>query len=124
MYLVYTVGLLGSVMLFKGSAPAEKSETDEMTGGTKSDEREKVGTPEVSSPPPIQSPGVETNLDFVKYTCDTRKTAMKEGDIITISSVTQSRVKIDGFTSGRNMLGKAQRDLLTAYLFAFTVRLL
>ncbi|KAJ7354958.1 hypothetical protein OS493_029067 [Desmophyllum pertusum] len=89
----------------QGSAPAEKSETDEMTGCTKSDEREKVGTPEVSSPPPIQSPGVETNLDFVKYTCDTRKTAMKEGDIITISSVTQSRVKIDGFTSGRNMLG-------------------
>ena len=74
---------------------------------TKAEEKEEVVTPELPSPPAVQSPGSETNLDFVKYTCDTRKTAMKDGNIITISSVTQSRVRIDGFTSGRNMLGKA-----------------
>lgn len=91
-----------------------------MTTGTESDEREKVGDQELlSSPAGAQSPGFETNLDFVKYTCDTRKTAVKEGNIITISSVTQSRVRIDGFTSGRNMLGKA---LLTICYLAFEKR--
>ena len=83
----------------------EKLETEQVTTGTESDERERPGDQELFSPTGAQSPGVETNLDFVKYTCDTRKTAMKDGNIITISSITQSRVQIDGFTSGRDMLG-------------------
>lgn len=83
----------------------EKSETERVTTGTESDEKETPGDQEVSSPAGAQSPDVETNVDFVKYTCDTRKTAMKDGNITTISSITQSRVQIDGFTSGRNMLG-------------------
>ncbi|XP_078349676.1 uncharacterized protein LOC144634553 isoform X2 [Oculina patagonica] len=84
----------------QGGAPAEKSETEGVATGTESDERENISDQQLSSPADD-----ETNLDFVKYTCDTRKTAMKEGNIITISSVTQSRVRIDGFTSGRDMLG-------------------
>ena len=94
------------LLFFQGSTPVEKSETEDTGTGAESDEREKASDADVLSPATVQSPGVETNLDFVKYTCDTRKTAMKEGNIITISSVTQARVRIDGFTSGRNMLGK------------------
>ncbi|XP_020608100.1 uncharacterized protein LOC110046740 isoform X2 [Orbicella faveolata] len=89
----------------QGSTPAEKSEPEDAGTGAESDEREKASDADVFSPATVQSPDVETNLDFVKYTCDTRKTAMKDGNIITISSVTQARVRIDGFTSGRNMLG-------------------
>ena len=76
------------------------------SSAAKHEEEEKVDTPEASGPSAVQSPGAEGSIDFVKYTCDTRKTAMKEGNIITISSVTHARVRIDGFTSGRNMLGK------------------
>ena len=94
------------MLFFQGNAPVEKSETEDAGTGAESDEKDKVSDADVFSPAAAQSPGVETNLDFVKYTCDTRKTAMKEGNIITISSVTQARVRIDGFTSGRNMLGK------------------
>ena len=98
--------VLDSMLFFQGGAPVEKSETEDTGTGAESDEKDKVSDADVFSPATAQSPGVETNLDFVKYTCDTRKTAMKEGNIITISSVTQARVRIDGFTSGRNMLGK------------------
>lgn len=93
-------------LFFQGSTSAEKSEVEDAGTGAESDEREKASDAEAFSPVTVQSPGAETNLDFVKYTCDTRKTAMKDGNIITISSVTQARVRIDGFTSGRNMLGK------------------
>ena len=93
--------MYGVVLLFKESTSARKSESEDVAQETKAEEKEKFDMTEVSSPS-----ADETNLDFVKYTCDTRKTAMKEGSIITISSVTQSRVRIDGFTSGRNMLGK------------------
>ena len=73
---------------------------------TKAEEKDKE-IPQLTSPSSTQSASdVEDGPDFVKYTCDTRKTAKKEGNIITISSVTESRVKIDGFTSGKNMLGK------------------
>ena len=96
----------GVILLFKEIAPSKKVETESNLSPTKHDEKEKVDTPEASGPSAVQSPGAEGNVDFVKYTCDTRKTAMKEGNIITISSVTHARVRIDGFTSGRNMLGK------------------
>lgn len=79
-----------------------------MSTANESDDREKFSGEEVSSPSALHSPGPDFNLDFVKYTCNTRKTAMKEGDVVTISSVTQSRVQIEGFTSGRNMLGEAK----------------
>lgn len=95
----------------------EKLETEQVTTGTESDEKEKEpGDQDLSSPAGAQSPDVETNVDFVKYTCDTRKTAMKDGNITTISSITQSRVQIDGFTSGRDMLGTCLR-LLTICWF-------
>ena len=72
----------------------------------KTEEKDKE-IPQLASPSSTQSASdAEYSPDFVKYTCDTRKTAKKEGNIITISSVTESRVKIDGFTSGKNMLGK------------------
>ncbi|PFX21872.1 Zinc finger protein 318 [Stylophora pistillata] len=89
----------------KGITPIDKSGTEEETTANESDDREKASGGEVPSPSAVHTPGFDLNLDFVKYTCNTRKTAMKEGDIITISSVTQSRVQIEGFTSGRNMLG-------------------
>ena len=100
------------MLFFQGSTPAEKSETEDAGTGAESDEREKASDADVLSPATVQSPDAETNLDFVKYTCDTRKTAMKDGNIITISSVTQARVRIDGFTSGRDMLGKMLSDRL------------
>ena len=83
----------------------KKSEREQVTAIPK-DEKEDIVQTEVLSSPSAD----EVNLDFVKYTCDTRKTAMKEGNIITISSVTQSRVRIDGFTSGRNMSGTVSRQ--------------
>ena len=43
----------------------------------------------------------------VKYSCDTRKTAVKEGDYITISSVNEARVRINGFDTGINTEGTA-----------------
>lgn len=89
----------------QGITPIDKSGTEEETTANESDDREKASGGEVPSPSAVHTPGFDLNLDFVKYTCNTRKTAMKEGDIITISSVTQSRVQIEGFTSGRNMLG-------------------
>jgi len=94
-------------IILKEIAPTKKSETEGIVSPTKAGEKEKVAAPALSSPSRVQSPGAETSLDFVKYTCDTRKTAVKDGNIITISSVTQSRVRIEGFTSGRNMLGNA-----------------
>lgn len=89
----------------QGTTPTDKSGTEEVSTANESDDREKLSVEEVSSPSALHSPGPDFNLDFVKYTCNTRKTAMKEGDVVTISSVTQSRVQIEGFTSGRNMLG-------------------
>ena len=86
--------------LYKETTSVKRSETEQVTAVPKDEEEDKVQTAVSSSPS-----ADEVNLDFVKYTCDTRKTAMKEGNIITISSVTQSRVRIDGFTSGRNMSG-------------------
>lgn len=97
-----------SVLISKGTTPTDKSGTEEVSTANESDDREKLSVEEVSSPSALHSPGPDFNLDFVKYTCNTRKTAMKEGDVVTISSVTQSRVQIEGFTSGRNMLGEAK----------------
>ena len=91
--------------LCKETTSVKKSETEQVTAVPKDEEEDKVQTAVLSSPS-----ADEVNLDFVKYTCDTRKTAMKEGNIITISSVTQSRVRIDGFTSGRNMSGTVSRQ--------------
>ena len=88
----------------------KNSEEDTISSETRSEEKGKEEVPQLSSPSSQQSSSdveMHVNADFVKYTCDTRKTAKKEGNIITISSVTESRVKIDGFTSGRNMLGNA-----------------
>lgn len=97
-----------SVLISKGTTPTDISGTEEVSTANESDDREKLSVEEVSSPSALHSPGPDFNLDFVKYTCNTRKTAMKEGDVVTISSVTQSRVQIEGFTSGRNMLGEAK----------------
>ncbi|XP_068682348.1 DNA ligase 1-like isoform X2 [Montipora foliosa] len=91
-----------------GITPVKNSEEDTISSETRSEEKGKEEVPQLSSPSSQQSSSdveIHVNADFVKYTCDTRKTAKKEGNIITISSVTESRVKIDGFTSGRNMLG-------------------
>ena len=97
--------MCGVLLLFKEITPTKKVEIDNMKSAKKFEDKEKVASPEVSGPSPVQSPSTEGNTDFVKYTCDTRKTATKDGNIITISSVTHARVRIDGFTSGRNMIG-------------------
>lgn len=88
-----------------GIVPAKNSVDVIIKSETKTEEKDKE-LPQLTSPSSTQSASdVEDSPEFVKYTCDTRKTAKKEGNIITISSVTESRVKIDGFTSGKNMLG-------------------
>ena len=48
----------------------------------------------------------DEELDFVKYSCNTRKMAVKNDGIITISSITEASVKITGFTDEKNMCGK------------------
>ena len=58
----------------------------------------------------------QDDLDFVKYTFDTRKTAYKEGDAVTISSVTKARVRIVGFTSGRAMQGRGSKPVFPCSL--------
>ena len=45
--------------------------------------------------------------DLVKYFCDTKKTAMKQSDIVTISSVTEAQVIVKDFTSRKNMFGES-----------------
>ena len=98
--------------LYKETTSVKKSEMEQVIASPKDEKEDQVQTAVISSPS-----ADEVNLDFVKYTCDTRKTAMKEGNIITISSVTQSRVRIDGFTSGRNMSGTMCRQLMLFELF-------
>ena len=64
------------------------------------------------------SPGLphpDEECDFVKYTCDTRKMAVKNDDLITISSITEAKVRITGFTSGRNMYGKFTSSSSSSY---------
>ena len=41
-----------------------------------------------------------------KYSCDNRKVAIKEGKYITISSITEARVRLKGFDKGVNTQGK------------------
>ncbi|XP_020900220.1 glutamic acid-rich protein isoform X2 [Exaiptasia diaphana] len=41
----------------------------------------------------------------VKYSCDTRKMAVKDGEYITITSINEARVKINGFDTGLNTGG-------------------
>ena len=98
----------GCIVILQGIVPSKNSVDVIIKSETKTEEKDKE-LPQLTSPSSTQSASdVEDSPDFVKYTCDTRKTAKKEGNIITISSVTESRVKIDGFTSGKNMLGKEE----------------
>lgn len=78
-------------------APVEEKQSE---SGVETDTTSQSMPP--PSPPPSQS---DEECDFVKYTCDTRKTAVKNEDLITISSITEARVRISGFTTGRNMFG-------------------
>ena len=84
----------------------EKPEPEEVAPVVEEEEKEKVVVPEIASPASVLPALSDTSLDFVRYTCDTRKSALKEGSAVTISSVTESRVRIEGFTSGRNMFGR------------------
>ncbi len=51
--------------------------------------------------------------NFVTYRLDTRKSAMKEGETILITSVCEANVAIKGFDSDKQMFGKLKT--LTAF---------
>ncbi|XP_032221659.2 glutamic acid-rich protein isoform X2 [Nematostella vectensis] len=54
---------------------------------------------EKEKPAPLKS-----ELD-IRYSCETRKSAVKMGDVVSISSITQAQVSIAGFANGENTQG-------------------
>ena len=101
----------------KADVEAPESEAMDETKEVQPEEAES-GEPNEKSPPiepnmaPPQVPVKEVvevkevKLD-VKYSCDNKKTAFKDGEYINIASITEARVRIKGFDSGANTQGKA-----------------
>jgi hypothetical protein len=104
------------------SIPAASSEET-----TSIDKKEEPVEPKIASPPPLEPkktpvpakeekkmpvkakeekkvPVKEEKLE-AKYSCDTRKVAIKEEEFITISSITEARVRLKGFDKGVNTQG-------------------
>lgn len=61
-----------------------------------------------TKPEPKEAPKEEKKVQVfdVKYSCDTRKMAVKDGEYITITSINEARVKINGFDTGLSTGGK------------------
>lgn len=82
--------------------PSETKETET----TVEDKKEPSPTVEAAKEEePVKVEKKEQVLD-AKYSCDSRKMAVKDGKYITIMSINESRVKINGFDTEINTEGK------------------
>lgn len=79
--------------------PSESKESE-----TAAQEKE-VKTEPVKTEPVKEEKKKEQVLD-VKYSCESRKMAFKDGEYITITCINENRVRINGFDTGINTEGK------------------